>query len=457
MDQKDGDGDSRLPAKADDNNSKKPVNNNVDTDTPPTAAPAATQSAVTAPENNQTPSPIPSHIHATWTPKYGRIAKCDICEGRSPGCIQLCKTCLRRTICESCARDGRWKKDKKYHFIDPDACDWTVRKISKRKKKDAEETVESSSSSSPDPTEGRAARRRKRGSSAQAEANFDGEADNAGNEASGNRSSAARTSLVSASDSFSTPTDRASRRRSQPAASTLVTAASTRPNVRQAAARALEGMSQQTRRSSRVQFEQKGNMQGGGSVSDNINHLDDGETEDENEDEEKGDCDYVNNARNPSPGRRGDYALRSSRIGTRHVAPPITAASDPLVAAGLHPATPNGRERLIANIYQDIYGTRPEMDYYRVPTTIPEYWEGDWPNGMSQYQYTQQALNRWGQTLSCGMPHPLAMQEQYHHELHELHVSTARHGPNLPAPPRGYEQYFFHHQRSVSLSPPPSP
>ncbi len=69
----------------------------------------------------------PSRTHRNWYPKYGRVQKCDYCNGRSAGTLHVCSSCSVR-ICEDCARNREWDSDRSRHFIDVDACDWVVKK-----------------------------------------------------------------------------------------------------------------------------------------------------------------------------------------------------------------------------------------------------------------------------------------------------------------------------------------
>ena len=69
----------------------------------------------------------PSRTHRDWYPKYGRVQKCDYCNGRSAGTLHVCSSCSVR-ICENCARNREWDSDRSRHFIDVDACDWVVKK-----------------------------------------------------------------------------------------------------------------------------------------------------------------------------------------------------------------------------------------------------------------------------------------------------------------------------------------
>jgi len=72
--------------------------------------------------------------HRTWCPKYGRVPKCDICNARSPGTLYVCQAAgCQLHICEKCAREGKWQSDR-LHFIDPDLLDWTPQKASRQKR-----------------------------------------------------------------------------------------------------------------------------------------------------------------------------------------------------------------------------------------------------------------------------------------------------------------------------------
>ncbi|KXX79760.1 hypothetical protein MMYC01_202825 [Madurella mycetomatis] len=74
--------------------------------------------------------PFDSRTHRNWGPKYGRVQKCDFCNGRPPGTLHVCTTCTLH-ICEECSRSGRWHSDSK-HFINPDTCDWTEKEKKRR-------------------------------------------------------------------------------------------------------------------------------------------------------------------------------------------------------------------------------------------------------------------------------------------------------------------------------------
>ncbi|KAK4143274.1 uncharacterized protein C8A04DRAFT_29092 [Dichotomopilus funicola] len=86
----------------------------------------------TEPKNEERPSLEalslnPERTHRNWWPKYGRVQKCDWCNGRSKGTLHVCTTCSLR-MCEDCARNRIWHANRT-HFIDADTLDWVMKKI----------------------------------------------------------------------------------------------------------------------------------------------------------------------------------------------------------------------------------------------------------------------------------------------------------------------------------------
>ncbi|KAL1841502.1 hypothetical protein VTJ49DRAFT_6993 [Mycothermus thermophilus] len=64
--------------------------------------------------------------HRTWTPSYGCVQRCDLCNERARGVLQACTECSRR-LCQKCVEKRIWWEDRR-HYIDPAACDWVIRK-----------------------------------------------------------------------------------------------------------------------------------------------------------------------------------------------------------------------------------------------------------------------------------------------------------------------------------------
>lgn len=65
---------------------------------------------------------VAAREHNDWTPKYGKVQKCDFCDRRSTGVLHRCEKCAIH-ICHDCSVSGKWEKNK-LHFIDPGALDW---------------------------------------------------------------------------------------------------------------------------------------------------------------------------------------------------------------------------------------------------------------------------------------------------------------------------------------------
>ncbi|KAK3906846.1 hypothetical protein C8A05DRAFT_11451 [Staphylotrichum tortipilum] len=107
----------------------------------------------------------PSRTHRTWYPKYGRVQKCDYCNGRSEGTLHVCSDCSVR-ICVHCARSRAWAVQRSRHFIDVDACDWAVKKPPRPIKPATQRGSKRPAQSPPENApSGPAARRRKLGNS----------------------------------------------------------------------------------------------------------------------------------------------------------------------------------------------------------------------------------------------------------------------------------------------------
>ncbi|GAB1311145.1 hypothetical protein MFIFM68171_01355 [Madurella fahalii] len=374
-----------------------------------------------------------SRTHRTWTPKYGRVQKCDFCNCRSPGTLHVCTTCTLH-ICEACSRSGRWHSDGK-HFIDPDACDWTEKKIKRKRGAQRRDTMrdERSNRGTPQPRSALAASSRESPgwtSSTKDDTDYDDDEYNGNGDNSPDGSNRApkhpRLPLPSIDrlGPTSVPASHShahSGRAAQasPAASSRdedgyharITAAATRPNVRQMAAQALARMSQPDRH-----------------VQPSTNDGDDDNDEDENVNGQKGVNGNVND-------RRGDLApsmTGSAAHGTSHN--PISTPARPDTSAS---RTTNqspeaaAHDQLVLDIYQHIYGHRPE----RVPsirTAIPIRWDGDTPPQPQPQPQPRQEDIAWQQHY-----------ERFHQYVHDM-INHFQHPGSLGPPPPGYENYSFH-------------
>ena len=424
----------------------------------------------------------PARTHRTWAPKYGRVQKCDFCNGRSPGTLQGCTTCQMIRICEDCARGGRWHTNRS-HFIDADACDWAYKpQPRKRGVKRGHDTSSSTPKSTPGPSEDRSppARRRKLRSAAHTNDNSDDDNDGdwagTGMDRAGPGTRRSRQSSTARRDSLQTPLHHSeTQTRNTPSSHfgdiarpssvgnssdsfggmgrtlrgprgspALITAAATRPNVRQAAARALEEMSHQSRQTRSAQRNDT-NLDDFASVSD-----------DDVTNEERGVDNNVNNRGsrrgNQAPRTRGTNSITGARIDARgnsqNPGSRWDDTSDPLVAAGLRRDTPGGRDILVGDVHEFIYRSRPDLGPYRSRTQIPNHWGGQWP---ALTTHARQEPTSYDQH---GNPNRAHVHEQYHRE-HS--TATARHDPNPPPAPWGYEQHPFTNYPNVSLSSPHPP
>lgn len=145
------DGGSPAHAAPAESNDPRPAGPNSNTNPSPAAA-AANQASTPAPPAAQpsqpsqpsqagqaTPSQAalaadPHRTHRTWTPKYGRVQKCDWCNNRADGILMVCghsSGCAAR-MCQDCAKSRIWHSNPA-HFIDAAALDWTVRRAPRAK------------------------------------------------------------------------------------------------------------------------------------------------------------------------------------------------------------------------------------------------------------------------------------------------------------------------------------
>ncbi|KAL2269931.1 hypothetical protein VTJ83DRAFT_2115 [Remersonia thermophila] len=67
-----------------------------------------------------------NRTHRTWSPTYGCVQRCDLCNERARGVLQGCTECSRR-LCQTCVDKRIWWEDRR-HYINPAACDWVIRK-----------------------------------------------------------------------------------------------------------------------------------------------------------------------------------------------------------------------------------------------------------------------------------------------------------------------------------------
>ncbi|KAK0618293.1 hypothetical protein B0T17DRAFT_332361 [Bombardia bombarda] len=77
--------------------------------------------------SSTTPQPLRSSSdgsHDEWTPRFGKVQKCDFCSERSEGVLYRCIQCTVH-ICQTCSVQGKWVGDK--HSINHAVLDWTPR------------------------------------------------------------------------------------------------------------------------------------------------------------------------------------------------------------------------------------------------------------------------------------------------------------------------------------------
>ncbi|KAL2144981.1 hypothetical protein VTI28DRAFT_8210 [Corynascus sepedonium] len=363
----------------------------------------------------------PLRTHRNWYPKYGRVQKCDWCNARSEGTLHVCTTCSIR-MCEKCARGRVW--DKNYsHFINVDTLDWKPKAVPKTPKAPrllkAHKRVPAKRQATSEEPPPRPARRRKLSKAAAAaaadsEVNQDddsGENDNKLADMSRN-SRQLPTSATSHQDfiaaihphmpnnyyglnpgapnynhhhQVSIYDGDFSHARMEPTfsgyhaplpsamASPINAEPSTRLSRRKAAARAKLNISKQTRR-----------LSSGHGDGEGVEHSDE-EYDGQHDENDRRDAfrrrrraEKVNKARSC----RGDYSAENTGARFNH----DDVCSEPLNASG-PPGTADyrGHDLMVLDIYSSIYGDKPNLDYYRVRSHIPNHWVGGWQITVSQF------------------------------------------------------------------------
>ncbi len=368
----------------------------------------------------------PSRTHRTWYPKYGRVQKCDYCNGRSEGTLHVCSDCSVR-ICEYCARDRSWAVQRSRHFIDVDACNWAVKKPPKPIKPATQRGAKRPAQAPPDNApSGPAARRRKLDKfHSRTNDGNDGEDDSADDD---NRPSnlrarpAPRAAPIIDLDGGDRGQSRMRPLAIQPrhASGEVATPHTTpqtspvprpRPNPRLAATRALLGMSEHARRSSPGNF-----------GDDDANEHDDPEYHDQDNGD---DVVYQNRGyvgadprRYPSnqPGVNGAPQARTDRA--RGPSPEARGSGAPVSEERPSFTAENEEERdnLIKDVYQWIYGTVLTLKPQRMRTLIPDMWEGDRFAPALQPDATYSTRQGSGQNQGdsrSGILPPLRSYEQY--------------------------------------------
>ncbi|KAK4044566.1 hypothetical protein C8A01DRAFT_12144 [Parachaetomium inaequale] len=418
----------------------------------------------------------PLRTHRTWYPKYGRVQKCDWCNGRAAGTLHVCNTCSIR-MCEGCARNRIWHGNRS-HFIDADALDWVQKKAPRkprapRQPKTRPAKRAARSSPSEEPSTPAPCRRKLSMATTNSRADEDDDLDDDGdNFANAGTRRGQFSAPANPRHDFGPPLPNYHDHSPEalpyhqapmhggyaphgPSAPTMpgyygppapampasdigptMAAPSTRRGARQAAARAKLSISEQSRRASRGRF---------GDDDDEYGDNEDDEDEDDDVYEEKGLAENVNDMRR----RRGDRltgrtSVRSaSQVGgtDRDDTSSPLANAPGLQASVEHPIlTPQDREhdRRVLDIYDSIYGNRPNLDPHQVRTQIPEQWYGGWHGMAPQYHYEQNPYNPYP------APHyPAHPYGQYHGDV-QAGTHGHQHMYPPPAPP-AHPQYSAHH------------
>lgn len=379
----------------------------------------------------------PTRTHRTWYPKYGRVQKCDYCNKRSEGTLHVCSDCHVR-ICEHCARARKWDRDTSRHFIDVDACDWIVRK-----------TVNLSNqgtSNAPEKTRARKAKRRAPSSPG----------DGASSTASQRRKIQKRESTEDKDDTrpmaalrpaplrprrgedlhsapqFSTsshnhnenlgPNHQASAPGNNAPPARMETSTPrpgwinvnlppprTRPVSRQTAARALLGMSEFSRYNDNDE-------EGEDDDDDGYDGRDNGRVVDGNH--------RLGHHGNLMAEDRGAEGFARARAAHPLGGPRVSSA----FAA---PAPPSNWERdvLIQDIYEWVYGVRPNPNPSRFRSRIPDTWGGDWP-----FPSPVHGQSRHGESQSRGRTQPPHQgQSSYPHSMRSDVSHSSLESPRIPS------------------------
>ncbi|KAH6845194.1 hypothetical protein B0I37DRAFT_406761 [Chaetomium sp. MPI-CAGE-AT-0009] len=374
----------------------------------------------------------PDRTHRKWYPKYGRVQKCDWCNARARGTLQVCTTCAIR-MCEDCARGRLWHGNR-LHFIDADTLDWVMKKVARApkpkqpkppkpakpaKKVPAKRAASASSDEEPK-TPPPAPRRRKLKAidynEPEDEDDEDGEDD--GSAGHGNNSTNAGPKQAhfpapqhpqygfaphppppvpnyygynqEALHHHQAPMHGgyAPYGRMEPPmpgyygppvpapAVPSMAGPSTHPDGRRAATKAKLNNTEQSRRTSGSRLDDDGNETGGGEDSE----FDPQQDENDNEvKQKKGHADDANNNSNHGHSDRSatrTHARTLSRTSTDHngTSSQVNAAHGIGTPAERLALTTRDREhdRLVVDVYNWLYGDRPALDPNRVRTRIPD-------------------------------------------------------------------------------------
>ncbi|KAK4128243.1 hypothetical protein N657DRAFT_676057 [Parathielavia appendiculata] len=419
-----------------------------------------------------------TRIHRDWNPKYGRVQKCDWCNGRSVGTLQVCSACSLR-MCEDCARQRKWHTNRS-HFIDADACDWSLKKAANnRGSKRPAPAASSAEPSTPAP------RRRKLNmatESRQDDDDDDASIDDAAsflNSGPGRRRFPAPANVRHQPDEAlpnpsaardvhrqeSLPHRQAPHNPAQHGTLEPTTAAPrARPSVRQAAARVMLSLNGTARHSSRGRFGDDGDGY-------------DEEHEDEEQDGEgdvykkKGHAEQVNDPllRRGNQREQGTAGrpLSHVRTGREHTSSPLVGedlSRQPLAHRPAPTAADIEHDRIILNIYDWVYGNRPNLDPRRARTQIPDHWAGNWqtmapqygregsPSVYNSYPAPQYPAPGYGQFPSHAPAPPGYPPHGYHEYQGYAHYQC--YGAGGPCPPRArsnpaYHPYNEHNQAEM--------
>ncbi|KAL2018939.1 hypothetical protein VTK56DRAFT_10233 [Thermocarpiscus australiensis] len=416
----------------------------------------------------------PARTHRVWTPKYGRVQKCDFCNCRSPGTLHVCSTCSIH-ICEDCSRGGRWHSDRK-HFIDPDACDWVPQKITRtgrsrggrprgRGNHAASDTtihVGPTMTATTGPGEGPSTTKPRRSRRLSARNNsgdhddddhddhddhdhddddehhdknnyegdyIEGDAGHSKPDSPGpkrRRLSSDDSGHPGASqESGGTETQQDTSHPVQKPG-VQITAAATRPFVRQAAARAIGLLNEQAQRTqSPRSSEQTHRTQPQRVRFEDSNNVDNGEPEA---------ADIGNDGRGNGSVRTVGVSSggNSSNRASPQAGPSTTRSTGRSVASAF--GIP---DRTVLGLYEQAFGERPNWTP-RIRQSIPGSWEG--PRPAPRWAFHEPGLAHPRGIYN--MPPQLDPYEQYHQHVY---AATTQHQP-IPFPvPDGYAEYSFQH------------
>ncbi|KAK4250853.1 hypothetical protein C7999DRAFT_28686 [Corynascus novoguineensis] len=427
----------------------------------------------------------PLRTHRDWYPKYGRVQKCDWCNARSEGTLHVCTTCSIR-MCEKCARGRVW--DKNYsHFINADTLDWKPKAVPKTPKAPrslkAHKKIPAKRKATSEEPPPRPSCRRKLSKAAAAAAAADSEvnqeddsAENGNKLADTSRNSRQLPTSITSHQDFiaaihphmpnnyyglnpDAPNHHhhhhhhqvsmyggdSSHARMGPTfsgyhvpppsatASPITAEPSTRLSRRKAAARAKFNISKQTRRLS------SGHGDGEG--------AEDGDDEYDGQHDEDDGRDAFRKRRRPEkankvPSRRGDYSAENAGARSYH----DDVCSEPMNASGSPGAADyRGHDLMVLDIYSSIYGDRPNLDYYRVRTHIPNHWVGGWQITVSQYH--SNGPNPYGHG-SYTVPNQLG--HAYSHQASSVQAAPGHAQENTYSPAysqhSGYQHYSDYQQ-----------